>query len=360
MSTSAFLPILEFVLAFGILIFLHELGHFIMARINKIPVEEFGFGYPPRLVKLFTWKGTLFSLNCIPFGGFVRMQGENDPDVPGGFSTANPWSRLAVLLFGPVMNVLLGVVIFTVIFTRIGAPDPSHVVIVGVNENSPAETSGIEIGDIVLEMNGTQITSMDSLSQIVRANLDQPIVTRLERGSEVIEVTVTPRSKYPEGQGPMGIAMNNPNRPVTWIQSWGPSIKTAAAMGKQMLLLPVSLIRGQISPEQNRLVSVVGIYDIYGQIREQDKEIAEAEPRYANMNTLWFIGMLSVLLGFTNLLPLPALDGGRILFLVPELALRKRVPAKFENAVHFIGFAALLVLMVILVINDILNPVVLP
>ncbi|HOD05757.1 MAG TPA: site-2 protease family protein, partial [Anaerolineaceae bacterium] len=110
---TSLLRILEFILALGVLVFLHELGHFLVSRFFKIEIEEFGFGFPPRMVKLFKLGGTDFTINWIPFGAFVRPKGENDPEVSGGLASANPWVRLAVLLGGPVMNLLTGVILFT-------------------------------------------------------------------------------------------------------------------------------------------------------------------------------------------------------------------------------------------------------
>ena len=173
--------ILEFVIAFGLLVFLHELGHFLVTRLFGIEVEEFGFGYPPRLVKLFTWKGTDITLNWIPFGGFVRPKGENDPEIPDGLGAANPWKRLGVALAGPVMNLILGVVIFTIVFMKLGMPQSSVVKIVDVNIDSPAEMAGILPEDIILRVNETTIDSMTALSDSVKANLGEEIVIEYDR-----------------------------------------------------------------------------------------------------------------------------------------------------------------------------------
>src|SRR5512146_1567848 len=145
--------ILLFVIAVSFLAFIHELGHFLMARLFKIDVEEFGLGFPPRAVKLFNWKGTDFTLNWIPFGAFVRPKGETDPTIPGGLGAAHPLKRLVVLLGGPVMNLLMGLVLFSLIFVQTGVPDYTRVEIGGVVQGSAAEASGLLSGDIVVKAN---------------------------------------------------------------------------------------------------------------------------------------------------------------------------------------------------------------
>ncbi|HEX7555762.1 MAG TPA: site-2 protease family protein, partial [Leptolinea sp.] len=156
MNLTFLQTILEFFIAFGILLFIHEFGHFITSRFFNIEVEEFGFGFPPRLAKLFTWRGTEFTLNWIPFGAFVRPKGENDPQVSGGLAAANPWKRLAVLIGGPLLNILTGIIIFSVLFTKTGAPDTKVVQIMEVSKGSPAETAGIQAKDIIAKANGIE------------------------------------------------------------------------------------------------------------------------------------------------------------------------------------------------------------
>src|SRR5574341_1974050 len=148
---------LIFVAVFAGVVFIHELGHFLVARLLKVEVEEFGFGLPPRILTLFRWKGTEFTLNWLPVGGFVRPKGENDPNVPGGLAAATPWTRLAVLFAGPSMNLLLGIVVFSLLFFQIGVPDYTKVQIGDVLADSPASKAGIQIDDVVVTANGVTI-----------------------------------------------------------------------------------------------------------------------------------------------------------------------------------------------------------
>lgn len=355
------LTILEFVVAFGALIFFHEFGHFLFARLNKIEVEEFGFGYPPRMVKLFKAGGTEFTLNWIPFGGFCRMKGEaGETAEPGSFAAAKPGSRLVTLLGGPVINLLLGLLIIAFLFSRTGAPDFSKVAVAGIEPGSPAAASDLAIGDIIYELNHTQITSMEALSAEISRNLGQEIEIILQRDGKQITTTVIPRKEYPENQGPLGITIMNPVYDINFIQALPLAFTTTIDQGVQLIMLPVKLISGQIAPSDARMISVKGIYDIYAQVQTIDKAEAQVNPEMAGLNTLWFLAIISIALGFTNLLPIPALDGGRILFLLPELLFKKKIKPELEGRINAIFYALLITLMIALVINDIVNPVVLP
>ncbi|HEX9017756.1 MAG TPA: M50 family metallopeptidase, partial [Anaerolineaceae bacterium] len=192
---SSAIRILYFIIAFGLLVFLHELGHYLMAKLFHIEVEEFGFGFPPRLVKLFQFQETVFTLNWIPFGAFVRPKGENDPTIAGGLGAANPWARLAVLFGGPLMNIITGIFLFSLIFTSIGAPDYTKVLVVAVNKGSPAETAGLKVNDLIVSINATPVDSTEKLSNIVHQNLGQEIQITLQRGQEQVVVHATPREK---------------------------------------------------------------------------------------------------------------------------------------------------------------------
>jgi len=360
MSADFIVTLLQFFLALGLLMFFHELGHFLLARLFNIEVEEFGLGLPPRMVRLFTWRGTEFTLNWIPFGAFVRPKGENDPTVPGGLASVNPWKRLSVLLGGPVMNVLVGIILFTVMFVRIGAPNSSVVQVIDVVQGSPAEQVGLKAGDTVLKINGEQVNSTEKLHDIVQANLGKEISLTIQRGSQPVEIRVTPRQNPPEGQGPLGITMGNPYVPVTLTQAVPAAAITAGEQARQFLLLPVRLIRGQTSSEETRVVGPKGMFDIYQEARRRDVQASSSPLEQPAVNVLWLVGSISVALGLTNLLPIPALDGGRILFVLPEIILRRRIPAQYENLVHLVGFAALLLLMGYITIQDFTNPILRP
>ena len=355
------LVIIEFIFAFGVLIFVHEFGHHVTARLMNIEVEEFGFGYPPRIVKLFTFKGTDYTLNWIPFGGFMRPKGENNPDIPGGLAAASPWARIAVFLAGPIMNLILGIFLFSLVFMQTGAPDFSTVEIIQISPGSPAEMAGIQTGDIVREVNNYTIDSMSKLSVVVLDNVGQEISIILERNGKNIQIFATPREYPPAGEGALGIVMSNPIISISWIEAMPISALVTFEQGRQLILLPINLIQNQINPEDARILGPKGIYDIYQQARERDVEQTTSNNSGGQaVNTLSFLAIISVALGFTNLLPIPALDGGRILLTLPEIILRRRVPPQFENIVHLVGFTALLSLLIYITAQDIINPIQLP
>ncbi len=357
---NSLLTILEFVIAFGALVFFHEFGHFISAKLNKIEVEEFGLGMRPRMLKLFTLGGTIFTLNWIPFGGFCQMKGENGESTDkGSFMAAKAWQRLLTLLGGPITNLVIGMLLFAFIFTRTGAPNEKIVQVVAVSADTPAASANLQTEDIIKEINGTKIDSFTSLSNVIQANLDQPIQMTIERGSQEIQVTVTPRSEYPSDQGPLGITITNPLQKVNFFQAIPGAFATTVDQGVQLIMLPVRLISGQIAPSDARMVSVKGIYDIFTEVQTIDKQESAVNPALTGLNTLSFLAIISIALGFTNLLPIPALDGGRIIFLLPELLFKKKVKPELEGRIHMVGYVLLMILMVILVINDIINPVVL-
>lgn len=358
---STVLTILEFILVFGALVLLHELGHFFAARLSKIDVEEFGLGYPPKIFRLFRAGGTDFTLNWIPFGGFCRMKGENgDVTEPGSFLAAKPPRRLMTLLGGPFTNLLVGMLIIAFLFTRIGSPDYKTVMIADVTADTPAAAAGILPGDVVKSINGIEIDSMSTLSQQVSSQLGEELTITLLRDGTDVTLKVTPRVEWPENQGPLGITIMNPTLKVSYIQALPRAFVATLDQGYQLIMLPVRLISGQIAPSDARMVSVKGIYDIYAQVQTLDKQEAAENPEMAGLNTLYFFAIISIALGFTNLLPIPALDGGRILFLLPELLFKKKIPPALEGKVHMVFYALLLTLMVVLVINDIVNPVMLP
>lgn len=360
LSGNVLITIIEFVIVLGLLLFFHEFGHFLTARLFNVEVEEFGFGFPPRLARLFRLGSTDFTLNWIPFGAFVRPKGENDPTVPGGLASAKPGVRLAVLLGGPAMNILVGLILFSVMFLRIGAPVANTVEVVDVSKDSPAAQAGLRPGDLLVSVNGIKIDSTNALKNAIQSNLGKQVTVALTRKNQPLEVKLTPRANPPQGQGPLGIVMGNPYKPVSLVQAVPAAGLTAYEQAAQLVLLPIRLIEGQATPQEGRVVGPVGMFDIYSQAVKMDAEATSTPIQQPAVNVLYFIGTISVALGLTNLLPIPALDGGRIIFVLPEILFRRRVPPQYENLVHLIGFAALLLLMSYITFQDFAHPITLP
>ena len=364
MDTS-FLTGVIFFFAFGGLVFIHEFGHFITARLLRVEVEEFGFGLPPRALILFRWKGTAFTLNWLPIGGFVRPKGENDPNVPGGLAASSPWIRLAVLMAGPFMNLIAAVFIYSLIFARIGIPDVNRVLVSSVGENTPAQQGGLQEGDIFVSGNSQPIQSYADLRAVIESNIDQPVNFIVDRSGEKLEFTVTPQMNAEAQRVMIGVGLGNPfTAAKTWFETLPLSVETTYYAIDALVSLPAKLIRGDISSNEGRVIGLKGIYDILERSVSHDVQASEApassSPIDQPVRTLDLIASLTISLGVFNLFPFPALDGGRIIFVLPELILRRRVPHQFENLVHGIGMALLILLMVYVNLMDFIRPVSLP
>ena len=360
---AGYLAGLIFVAVFAGVVLIHELGHFFMGRLFKVEIEEFGIGLPPRMLTLFHWKETAFSLNWLPLGGFNRFKGENDPNVPGGLAAANPWVRLAVLLAGASMNIAAGVLVYSILFTQIGIPDFSSVKLYEVTPGSPAELAGLKADDIVLNAGSEQITNDEQLRSIIRSNLDQPLQLTVQRGSQVLKITATPSSKRTAEEGALGFLPGYASNPAgSWFATLPYSINVTFSQAYHILSFPAQLIRGSISPEDCRFIGLKGIYDFFRQAVSRDVEsrvpvtAAPTTPIEPTHFTLNLVAILTITLGVFNLLPFPALDGGRILFVIPEIVLRRRVPPGLENTVHAAGMMILLAFMLYVNVMDFVNP----
>ena len=366
--------ILQFILAFAIMLFLHEFGHFIVSKAFGIEVEEFGFGLPPRICKLFTWKGTEFTLNLLPFGAFVKPKGEFDDPSQNSLRSAPAWQQILILLAGPAMNFLTAFVLFTICVHQVGAPDISTVILDKVEPNSPAEVAGMRAGDQLLRVGETDITQYDMVSTAVQAHLDQETPILVKRNGEVLELRVTPLSNPPEGRGAMGVVITYAVHDISLGEAIKAGFEDMVYMTKSYLTGLGQIITGKVKMGMESIVGPVGMYSYFSEAAEIDEERAaavaehKAEMEKAGVNTeirtasntdsgwasrLSFFGLISVALGVTNLFPIPALDGGRILFLLPELLFRKKVPLKVETAFNGVCMALLICLMAVVMFKDV-------
>ncbi len=336
--------LLIFIGGIAVLILLHEFGHFLAAKFLKVEVEEFGIGFPPRIVKVFTAGGTEFTLNWIPLGGFVRIKGENDPDVPGGLGAANPWIRFGVLSAGPLTNILLGMILSVLVFYQAGEPIPNRVKVLEVAPNSPAAQAGLQTNDILLEVQGEKIDSVDELHNLIYGRLGEPTSITYERNGASFSTNLTPRNPPPADQGAIGIIMGVDTRPTTLIKAIPRGVNASFTYVVALFSLPKMLLNNEITPEEARPVGYKGMYDIYQQVRDPFS----------------FFTMITMSLGVLNLFPLPALDGGHLLFTAIEIVTRRRLPPQLENAIHTVGFFLLLALLVYVNIMDFVSPVKLP
>jgi regulator of sigma E protease len=353
---------ITFLLAFAGIIFVHELGHYLVARLCRIDVEEFGFGFPPRMLKLFRWKGTDFTLNWIPLGGFVRLKGEDNPDLAGGMASANPWKRIAVLVAGAAMNLLAAVVVYLILFIQLGkVPDPQTAVISTVTEDTPAAAAGLQPGDIVLAAGGVHITGFEQLSRVTHASAGEEIELVVLRGDETLTLSIVPRTEYPSNQGPMGVGIGMPlTPPESWTQYIGASLSAVGNDINSLLSLPGKIIAGTISPQEAQIGGPRSIWNLFQQSVSRDissRQPTDGQAASPTNYTLLIIISLTTTVAVANLLPIPALDGGRVFMALIEIVSRKRIPAKYQMAINGASFMILLVVLGFFYIKDIISPV---
>ncbi|HDN79919.1 MAG TPA: RIP metalloprotease [Chloroflexi bacterium] len=346
------MPLLLAIVILSIAVLAHEFGHFLLAKRAGIKVEEFGIGFPPRILKLAERDGTIYSLNAIPFGGFVRILGEDDPTVKGGFASQPKRVRSLVLLAGPAMNVLLGVVLFTAAFMS-GYPAPLYKVkVVEVAPGSPAAKAGLKAGDIILSVDGNSLQKPSELSDYTREHLGEEITLLVKRGEEEFQLTLVPRPKPPPNEGPMGIVigMATTRKRASLPEALLLSLHSTVIIFLLMLSIPFLALMGKVPLSELRPVGPVGATRLAVDMAQQSVTTGWWFP------FLIFMGFLNVALAEANLLPIPGLDGGRLLFVVLEAIRGKRVDYRRESWVHMVGFLILIALMVIVTYFDVTAP----
>lgn len=340
--------------------FVHELGHFMMAKRAGMRVDEFGFGFPPKLFGI--KKGeTLYSINLIPLGGFVKILGEDgtDSEDPRNFTNKSFWQRFAVLIAGVSMNVIFAWVLLSigmvlglpaVIDEDEQLPKSAHVKnasvgIIDLAENSPATTAGIKLGDRIIKIDDQPVSSIQDAQTLTKARVGQQTTFVIKRGSEEITKQITPRANPPEGQGPLGIALGS----IAFVSyPWYEAPVRGLVALVNLVVLTMSafgMIIGQFFSGQQvsgTLSGPVGIAVL-------TKDVTALGFIYV----LQFTAVLSANLAIINAVPFPALDGGRVLFLIIEKLRRKKMPAKAEQWANATGFILLILLMVVVTVKDV-------
>lgn len=349
--------ILVFLIVLSILILIHEFGHFWAARKSGVWVEEFGIGLPPRL-----WskkKGeTVYSINALPFGGFVRLHGENtDEDLrkpTRAFVNKSKKVRIFIVTAGVVMNFLLAGVAFGIVYSFTGVPrETNEVKVLEVDVGSPAQESGVLVGDIVKTYNKVEIDSTEVFVAGIDETLGKRVTLEVERNvegtQEIKTLSIKPREEHPEDEGPLGVVISTTE--IYYAPIWQrPFIgafygfRDALLIGKAIIVIfwqiLVDFFTKGVAPKD-----VSGPVGIYAATNEATK--------YGALAVINFMGILSVNLAILNILPFPALDGGRLVFIFIEKAIGKRVWPKFEATVHAIGMIILIALLLAITVKDI-------
>jgi regulator of sigma E protease len=352
--------ILVFIVILSILVLIHELGHFLIAKKFGIKVEEFGYGFPPRLFGKKIGE-TLYSFNLLPIGGFVKLYGEDEAgggslkksqthehshDLNRAFFAKPAWQKALVVFAGVVMNFVLAVVIISYLFTVKGVAVPTeHIRIVEVVEGSPAARAGIREGDEALSINGKKLTEPKEFIDLTKKSAGKPLKLEVKRGDQLLDLTLTPRTVTPDGEGPLGVAINNIEvKKYAWYEA--PFYGTLEAFKFSWMILSgiggilFNLVsRGQAPTD---VAGPVGVAQLVGQAVGISYEAV-----------LWVAALLSLNLAVVNVLPIPALDGGRLFFILIEMVFRKKVSAKYETMAHAVGLAVLLALILLITVFDV-------
>jgi regulator of sigma E protease len=369
--------ILAFVVVLVVLVLVHELGHFVAAKLAGITVEEFGIGFPPRVASV-TWRGTRYSVNAIPLGGFVKMLGEDgegdaermrqrglspaavERAMRGAFNRKPIWLRIIVLVAGVIMNFILAVFLYTVAFLQ---PVPDHVgpmTVISVQAGSPAATQGLHVGDRIVGADGRQFGARpgdfriaSDLTAYVNSRAKRPVALHVERGSTFLTIRVTPRDLKPEqraqGIGPVGFGWDSPivdGAPLASnpIQAAQLALDTTTGMAVQIPGALAKTVAGLIglAPNTGEARGPIGIAQVTGEVLQQPL-----------VTQLVFVGLLSVNLAVLNVLPFPPLDGGRVAVVLLEAVRRRRLPAEREALIYLTGFLVLITLVILISIQDI-------
>lgn len=475
LGNNGLAALLAFALVLIPAVIIHELGHFFAGKSVGITILEFGIGFPPRIGRMFVWRGTEFTLNLLPLGGFVRPLGEDMvsqqgeeaenldrreadergiPD-PKSVSEASPIKRILFLSAGAIANLVSAFILFVMIgmlgvravgvdvvtvepesvlydaglrsgdvirsingevflpgeymrltemlnviaanlqgetsesveltvlresdagesetFTATytpastGAPE-ERVRVVSVLNGTPAQAAGIRAGDVIAEFNGMAVTSIEQLQEITSENAGTNVQLALQRSGEIVETELVPREDPPPQEGSMGIGIDSAfhlselgmtyqpmlNRVIvnlSFFEALNYSGDRFASLFATIASIPSAIIEGQISAQEARPVSIVGISQAGGEFLQAS--IEQSQP----VIILEYIALISIALGLTNLLPIPALDGGRILFVLIEMVRGRPIPPEREGVVHLLGLVFLLSITVVVIINDILNPI---
>lgn len=328
------------ILGFGLLIIVHEFGHFIVAKLNGVKVIEFSIGMGPKIYS-YQGKETKYSLGLLPIGGYVQMLGEQEAvDEEGSFSSKSPLRRISIIIAGAFMNFLLAIIIFTSVFSNFGY---GKTVISKVEDNSPIAEAGLLPGDDIKRVNGSKIFTYEDIIIGINMSKDKPVNIEYKRAGLTNKVTVTPKFNETEKRYMVGVAFDKENNPGI-MNSFKHSFNESASLISQTFKGFAMIFKG----EANLKTDVGGPVTII--------KMSAGAAKAGIWNLLNLVAILSVSIAVFNLLPFPALDGGWAVILLIELITRRKVPDKVVGVVNTLGFMLLIGLMILVTIKDIIFP----
>lgn len=331
------------ILGFSLLIIVHELGHFVMAKVNGIKVEEFAIGMGP---KIFSTEGkeTKYSIGLFPIGGYVKMMGEEEAVYDErSFSSKSPLRRISVIIAGAFMNFVLAIIIFTAFLNNFGYSLPK---VDNLVEGMPAIEAGLQEGDKFLKVNGSKVFSADDLTIGINLAKDNPINFLIERNGEQKEIVVTPKlvEENQRERYMIGFKFERIENPGI-VESFKQSFKETLAVINQTYKSLKMMVTGKV----NFKTDVGGPVSIIRMSGEAAKN--------GIWNLMYFIAFISINLAVFNMLPFPALDGGWTVLLLIELITRRKVPDKVVGVMNYVGIMLLFGLMIAVTIKDVLFPI---
>jgi regulator of sigma E protease len=356
--------IIVFLVILSVLVLVHEAGHFFVAKLFGIKVEEFGFGLPPRAFGK-KFGETLYSLNWLPIGGFVKLYGEDEAgagklqipnskseipsskEIKRAFFAKPIWQRFLVVFAGVFMNFVLAVAIISVLFSVVGVPMPGNKVTVNaIVKGAPADKAGLKVGDTIISVDKTSITSAEQVVAYARNHLGEKLTIKIQTPNSKFQIVkIAPRKVYPADEGPMGIAIsqNVITQKYPWYQApfvgtWE-ALKETWLIASGLVMLVIQLFTKGIVPQG--VAGPIGIAELTGVVVGLGPSAV-----------LSLVSLLSLNLAIINVLPIPALDGGRLFFILIEGVFRKKVNQEIEGYAHMIGMIILLGLIALITLHD--------
>ena len=330
------------ILGFGFLVLVHEFGHFIVARLNGVHVEEFSLGMGPTLLSRKGKQGTVWSIKALPIGGMCQMKGEDTGEEDASsdsFQAKHPLRRMSIIFAGPLMTLITGFIFFTILAQSLGFQTN---VVEAVLPDSPASAIGLQAGDAIIEVNGNQVTTFNDVITYMALGEGKPTAIKVRRDTVVSDYQITPMVGE-NGQYLIGFQTRVETQP-NLVQSFRQGLTEATSMVRQTYFSLKLLFTGQVGMDQmGGPVAILGMAS----------EVAKTN----FLSFIRFLGFLSINLAIFNLLPFPALDGGWLVVLLVELVSRRKLPEKFMTAWNMAGFTILMLFMLLITFKDIFFPV---